>query len=91
MSKTFLAYVRKVKVFFLRRKQNSPISSQAIASLCKECNHATCTGDKYERSQCGIDHATYDLLTCQHTKTPELCSVSCGDEFDLEFNWNEAL
>ena len=38
-----------------------------------------------------IDQATYDLLTRQHTKTPELCSVSCGDEFDLEFNWNGAL
>ena len=32
--------------FFLRRKQNSPISSHGIPTLCKECNHATCTGDK---------------------------------------------
>ena len=38
-----------------------------------------------------LDHPTYDLLTCQHTKTPELFSVSSGDEFDLEFNWNEVF
>ena len=38
---TLLAYVRKVKViFFLRRRQNSPISSHAIPTLCKEYFHA---------------------------------------------------
>ena len=33
------------KYFFLRRKQNSPITSHARPTI-KECNHATCTGDK---------------------------------------------
>ena len=32
-------------IFFLRRKQNSPIASHARLTI-KECNHATCTGDK---------------------------------------------
>ena len=50
------------------------------AAVCKE-----------ERSQCGIDRATYDLLTRQCTKNPELCSERCGDEFGLEFYWNGAL
>ena len=49
------------------------------------------SSNKLERSQFGIDHATYDLLTRQYTETPEFCSVRCGDEFDLEINWNGAL
>ena len=44
-SKTLLAYVRKVKVFFLRCKKFSDFKSR-YPTLCKECNHATCTGDK---------------------------------------------
>ena len=31
--------------------------------------------------QCGIDHATYDLLTCQYTKTQEL--AACAVEMNL--------
>ena len=37
------------RYFFLRRPQNSPITSHARPTI-KECNHATCTGDKKERS-----------------------------------------
>ena len=64
------------KYFFLRRKQNSPISSHARPTI-KECNHATCTGDKIR----AIDHATSDLLTRQYTKTPEL--TACDVEMNL--------
>ena len=59
------------KYFFLRRKQNSPITSHARPTI-KECNHATCTGDKY---------ATSDLLTRQYTKTSEL--TACAVEMNL--------
>ena len=37
-----------------------------------------------------VTYVTF-LLTRQYTKNPELCNVRCGDEFDLELNWNGAL
>ena len=31
-------YVERSRYFFIRRKQNSPITSHAKLALCKECN-----------------------------------------------------
>ena len=31
-------YIERSKYFFIRRKQNSPITSHAKLALCKECN-----------------------------------------------------
>ena len=31
-------YIKRSRYFFIRRKQNSPITSHAKLALCKECN-----------------------------------------------------
>ena len=89
-SKTLLAYVRKVKVIFSLDVNKILRFQVTLYPLCAKNVITQLVLVTNKRSQCGIDHATYDLLTRQHTKTPELCSMSCGDEFDLEFNWNGA-
>ena len=66
---------------------NKPLGLQHAMQRILSLNHATCT----VHFRCGIDHATYDLLTRQYKKNPELCSVRCEDEFGLEFYWNGAL
>ena len=49
------------------------------------------SSNKLERSQFGIDHATYDLLTRQYTKTPELAACAVEMNLTWKLNWNRAL
>ena len=43
-------------------------------------------------SPCSAKCRIMQLMKPPHcTKNPELCSMHCGDQFGLEFNWNGAL
>ena len=90
--KNLLAYVRKVKGFF-SLDVNKILRFQVTLYPLYAKNVITQPVLVTSKSDRNVENRsrTYDLLTRQHTKTPELCGVSCGDEFDLEFNWNEAL